>query len=260
VRPLLGAALPLLLAVGCVTRAEHEAALARSRSLEHELHQRDARLVEAHQRARELLELGSRLQLERSSLDAERIEALESLERLRTSYEEHELELTRERRLRAEREAHRQQLARAYRSLAGELQSEVNSGEIEILQLDDRLQVRALDRILFDSGSAELKPEGAKVLGRIGAQLARLEGHSVSVEGHTDDVPIATERFPSNWELSAARAAGVARFLVEGGLPPEHLSAAGFASQQPVEANDAPAGRARNRRIEIVLRPLPPAE
>jgi chemotaxis protein MotB len=94
------------------------------------------------------------------------------------------------------------------------------------------------------------------VLAHVAEQIRELGGHRVRIEGHTDSVPISTARFSSNWELSASRAAGVARFFVEQGLDPERLTAAGLGEFHPIAPNDSREGRARNRRIEIVLVPV----
>lgn len=105
---------------------------------------------------------------------------------------------------------------------------------------------------LFDPGKAELRAEAAPLLEHI-AEVAEQRGGSLEVEGHTDDVPIATAAFPSNWELSSARAASVVRRLVTLGIAPERLRAVGLADTQPVAANDSPENRARNRRVEFVF-------
>lgn len=116
------------------------------------------------------------------------------------------------------------------------------------------LVIRLLtDRVLFASGSAELRPVATPLLDRI-ARLIELEGaRPVSVEGHTDTVPIATSRFPSNWELSGARAASVVRFMVRRGVSPQRLEATGLAGLRPIASNETVEGRSRNRRVEIVL-------
>jgi chemotaxis protein MotB len=116
------------------------------------------------------------------------------------------------------------------------------------------LVIRVLtDRVLFDSGNATLKPEATPLLGHI-ARLVNLDArHPVAVEGHTDTVPIATDRYPSNWELSGTRAASVVRFMTTRGIGPSRLSATGFAELRPIAANSTEQGRTRNRRVEIVL-------
>jgi chemotaxis protein MotB len=116
------------------------------------------------------------------------------------------------------------------------------------------LVIRLLtDRVLFDSGAAELKPQSTPVLTQV-SHLLRTEGkHAVMVEGHTDAVPIRGSVFPTNWELSTARASRVVRFLIAGGVPQSRLSAAGYAALHAIATNDTAAGRSRNRRVEIVL-------
>jgi len=116
------------------------------------------------------------------------------------------------------------------------------------------LVIRLLtDRVLFDSGMAELKPAATPVLSKV-AEILREEGsHQVMVEGHTDPVPIAGSVFPTNWELSTARASRVVRFLISNGVPSRRLSAAGYAYLHPIATNSTAAGRSRNRRVEIVL-------
>jgi chemotaxis protein MotB len=116
------------------------------------------------------------------------------------------------------------------------------------------LVIRLLtDRVLFDSGAAELKPPALPVLDQV-AQLLRSSGSQpVMVEGHTDTVPIHGSVFPTNWELSTARASRVVRALIAGGVPADRLSAAGYAALHPISTNATAAGRSRNRRVEIVL-------
>ena len=84
-------------------------------------------------------------------------------------------------------------------------------------------------------------------------------GHTITVEGHTDNVPISTPQFPSNWELSAARASTVVRHLIARGIPADRLSAVGYADTRPLAANDTEAGRAKNRRVSIIIAVAPPA-
>jgi len=248
-------ALLALLCAACVTRAEHEAAVARMRSLEHQRAQRAEELDALRKRNAALHAVGSRLTIERSALDDEKRELMGQMEDLRGEHEKVQSALADEQRQRAEREAEIGRLNGSYRALVDDLEREVEAGKLEIHELRGRLQVRALEKILFDSGRAELKPEGAEVLRKVARQLARIGGHTIRVEGHTDDVPIHTARFASNWDLSVARAAGVVRALEGAGVPSARLSAEGFGPYQPIASNADAAGRARNRRIEIVLVP-----
>ena len=118
------------------------------------------------------------------------------------------------------------------------------------------LVIRLLtDKVLYDSGSATLNPQSRPLLDRI-AQLLRTEfDHPIVVEGHTDGQPISCGQFPSNWELSLARAMAVVRSLQNAGVDPTFLSAAGYGQYQPIAANDSAENRSLNRRIEIVLAP-----
>lgn len=130
---------------------------------------------------------------------------------------------------------------------------------------DDRLRVRRVsqginlemrDSILFAPGSARLTGEGEALLAGLAGVLVA-GGGLISVEGHTDDRPIATTRFPSNWELSTGRATAVARFLIGRGLDAARVRAIGYASTRPLAANDTRRGRARNRRVSLVVRLTP---
>jgi chemotaxis protein MotB len=118
------------------------------------------------------------------------------------------------------------------------------------------------DKLLFESGSATLQPEGTPLLSEIVQLLNVDKSHPIIVEGHTDNVPISTAEFPSNWELSTARATNVVRFLIAHGIAPGRMGAAGYAALDPVASNASAAGRALNRRVDIVferLNPLPPS-
>ncbi|MDW7710132.1 MAG: OmpA family protein [Deferrisomatales bacterium] len=163
-------------------------------------------------------------------------------------------------RLEREKREKLDEIARTYDGLVEGMREEVERGRVTISQLKGQLSVNLLDEILFDSGSAAVKAEGREVLARVGEVLKGLEDKAIVIEGHTDDRRISGELarvFPTNWELSTARATSVVRYLQESaGIPPERLSAAGFGPYRPVGPNDTPEGRARNRRIEIQLVPL----
>ncbi|MBB4660998.1 OmpA/MotB family protein [Conexibacter arvalis] len=126
--------------------------------------------------------------------------------------------------------------------------------QVEAVVARRGLVVRLLtDRVLFDSGFADLKAQGRPLLAHVGNLVKIDEEHPVLVEGHTDDVPISTSRFASNWELSTARATEVVRFLIERGVPGRRIGASGYADQHPLSSNGSDRGRARNRRVEVVL-------
>jgi len=152
------------------------------------------------------------------------------------------------------------ELKNTYNDLVSELKQEIQGGQIAISQLKDRLSLSMVEKILFDSGSAKIKKEGKKVLNRVGEILAKVKDKQINIEGHTDNVPISSSLrkvFPTNWELSTARASNVVRYLQENtAVDPNVLSAVGFAEFRPVAPNDTPENKAKNRRIEIVLVPL----
>ncbi|MCW2950853.1 MAG: OmpA/MotB domain protein [Conexibacter sp.] len=116
------------------------------------------------------------------------------------------------------------------------------------------LVVRLLtDQVLFDSGASVLKSEGMPLLGEVSSLLQVDRRHPILVEGHTDDVPIHTSQYTSNWELSTARATEVTRYLIRRGVAAQRFGAAGYADIHPLTSNATAAGRARNRRVEVVL-------
>lgn len=145
----------------------------------------------------------------------------------------------------------------AQKNLEKEMRGALESKDITISQLQGKLTVSILDRILFDSGEAVLKPEGEQVLRQIAAVLTQFPNRQIHVIGHTDNVPIrasAKNRFASNWELSTARATAAVRFLCEqAGVDPRRLGAVGYGEFHPIADNSTPDGRARNRRIALVV-------
>lgn len=155
------------------------------------------------------------------------------------------------------REARLAEVQSTYDELVGKLEQEIERGEVKISELKGKLTVNVVDKILFDSGRADLKPAGIKVLQQIGDILSSAVDKNIQVEGHTDNVPISgslATKYPSNWELSTARATTVLHFLQERvGISGERLSAVGYGEYQPIASNSTADGRAQNRRIQIVL-------
>lgn len=130
-----------------------------------------------------------------------------------------------------------------------------DAGTLSIRIIDGRMVVSLGTDILFPSGSASLSKEGLNTLREVAKQLAAIPDRKYQVEGHTDNIPIATEAFPSNWELASARSIRVVKTMVEGGLEPQRVSAASFGETKPVQPNDTPEGRKANRRIAIIVIP-----
>ncbi len=152
------------------------------------------------------------------------------------------------------------ELAKTRMEIESSLKEQIAQKNIKLEEIEGKLKVTFVDKILFDSGSVTIKPEGQEVILKLADSFRNTEDKNITVEGHTDNVQIGAallDRFPTNWELSAARATAVVRFLEEkGNIAPERLTASGFSYHQPVATNDTPEGRKENRRIEIILVPV----
>lgn len=144
---------------------------------------------------------------------------------------------------------------RTYRQLLARLKAMIDSGKLKVAIRDGRMIVQLADKILFDAGKIKLKAAGRTALTELAAALRDIGQRDFLVAGHTDNVPIKTRRFRSNWELSSARAVEVVKFLQGQGVDPQHLGAAGFSEFDPVGDNSTDDGRRSNRRIEIILMP-----
>jgi chemotaxis protein MotB len=129
----------------------------------------------------------------------------------------------------------------------------IDSGKLRVRVVRGRMVVELAENILFDSGKADLKKEGQEALTEVGAVLSSIPNRDFQIAGHTDDVPIKSAKFPSNWELSTARAISVVKFLVQSGIPADRLAATGFGEFQPIDNGGDETAFRRNRRIEIKL-------
>jgi chemotaxis protein MotB len=144
--------------------------------------------------------------------------------------------------------------------LKDKLKAELSSGDISLTEDGGKLRVGLVDKVLFNSGESAINKRGETVLQKVGSILVNVADRQILVSGHTDQTPIGEKRasqFPSNWELSTARATTVVRFLQEkANVPGERLVASGYGEYHPVSSNKSSAGRAKNRRIEILLVPM----
>jgi len=214
-----------LIASGCVSTGEFEKAQADKAELEQQ-----TRELQSQRRALE--EQKTALERQQGNLRAE----LEALARQK-----------------AQLETSNQQTKSQYDGLVRNLTEEAKKGQLQVRQFKDMLTVEVAEQLFFDSGRATLKEQGKVVLSKVGEALKGYEDKVIRVVGHTDNVPISTAQFPSNWELSAARATTVVRFLQSAGVAPERLTASGRGEYSPVASNDDAEGRRKNRRIEITL-------
>lgn len=142
-----------------------------------------------------------------------------------------------------------------FRALIAKFKSLIDSGKLRVKMVEGRMVVELATDILFASGSASLSRDGTAAIKEVAAILASIADRKFQIEGHTDNVPISTEQFPSNWELASARAITVVKTMVQAGLPAPRISAASYADVRPAMSNETKDGKKANRRIEIVLVP-----
>jgi len=274
-------AIAALLAVGgCVGKGEYlqkqseaeslklevTAAATRNRQLQFEvenlINERDALLARQKILSSDYEKLAADRQTLETAADAYRKKADITIEKLR----EQNVELLGDKQmlnesialLKKTKEQEVKKVSGTYENLLEKMEKEIQEGQIAITELKGKLTVDVVDKILFDSGKAEIKPEGLEVLGRVVDILTTTTDKVIRVEGHTDNLPIRgnlTRQYPTNWELSAARALTIVRYLESQGLDPLKLSAVAFGEHRPIADNDTPEGRAKNRRIAIVLQP-----
>jgi len=142
-----------------------------------------------------------------------------------------------------------------YAQFVNRLQSMIDGGQLTVSIDAGRIVINLPNNVLFNTGSANLNTEGKQAMAQIGEVLSQFTDRRFQIEGHTDNVPIKSARYPSNWELSTARALAVVHLLTEMGVTPENISAAGFGEFRPRADNETEEGRRLNRRIEIVMLP-----
>jgi chemotaxis protein MotB len=207
---------------------------------------RDARILVLENKLTSLGTDVSRLETERQGLGGELDQAKKRMEELRKAQSQAEAR------------------AAQFRKLVTQFKALTDAGKLQVEIRENRMIVRLGDKILFDPGKTELKPEGKEALKQVTTILKDLQNRNFQVAGHTDNTPIKSKRFRSNWELSTQRAVEVVNFMIDSGMEPKRVSAAGYSDQSPVAPNDTPDNKAKNRRIEITLVPnlddLPPID
>jgi chemotaxis protein MotB len=255
----LGVAVALTVGVGgCVTTGKYEAKDAElSRALKREEGQTaenvrlNAELEQLRRKydtaAATIGEMKQRLQQVGQNVD----QLSSERGKLAAGLEDAEKRLEEARRQKAAAEAQ----AATFRNLVAKLRSMIDAGQLKVTIRNGRMLIVLPNDVLFDSGRIDLKAAGKTTLTQVAQVLAGITDRRFLVAGHTDNVPIKTARFPSNWELSTGRAVEVAKLLVGSGMRPEAVGAAGYAEFAPVSANDTIESRAQNRRIEIILEP-----
>jgi chemotaxis protein MotB len=179
-------------------------------------------------------------------MEADKNQEIANLQKEKAALEEQKMAL----------QASTKQSQEQYNALVHKLSKEVQKGQLKVRQYQNMLSVDVAEQIFFDSGRAVLKSSGKEVLKTVGEALKSYDKKIIRVAGYTDNVPIAKSMqnvYPTNWELSVARATNVVRYLQEVGVPPERMVASGRGEYGPIASNDTPEGRQKNRRIEIML-------
>jgi chemotaxis protein MotB len=143
--------------------------------------------------------------------------------------------------------------------LAVILSKQIASGQVVIRETKEGVSISLLEKLLFDTGKAIIRPEGLDTLDHISSYLLSVK-NPIRIEGHTDNVPINTPQFPSNWHLSVARSMNTGYYVLQKGLTPERLAIAGYSEYRPIAPNDTAENRAQNRRVEIVILTETPAQ
>jgi len=238
-------------AVGCGPSDTERRAVARVAELEGQLHDSEtqrqaleAHITELEGQNQQLADRLTALGQDVTSLRADRASLSTSLTDTQRALDE----------LRAREAAASARLA-AFRSMLERFRAMIDSGQLHVRVVRNRMVVELPANVLFATGDDQLQPAGQEIIQNINTILVSIEGRQFQIAGHTDSTPIHSRRWATNWELSTARAVSVARFMISNGMPADRISAAGYADTQPVDTNDSDAGRANNRRIEIVLLP-----
>ena len=264
-KPLLTALALLTALTGCVSqgtydalRTEHETtqSLLEERNLA--LKKREEELAAGQKREQDLQaalasakedvkELNDRIY----ALEAERARVLKDRSAMEASVAEMTTALNELQQRKEEAEARMGE----YRALLAKFRGLIDAGKLKVRIVEGRMVVVLASDVLFPSGSASLSKDGKAAVGEVATLLASIPRRQFQVEGHTDNVPISTAQYPSNWELAAARALTVVKTMREVGMPPDRISAASFGDSKPAVANDSAEGRAQNRRIEITIVP-----
>ncbi len=206
------------------------------------------------------LELEKDLQNTQQSLEQEKMslaDLQDNYNNLEKASRDLDLELEKEKAVVEEKTKIISDLEDTRKKIEESLKEQIANQQIKIEDIEGKLKLTFIDKILFNSGSTKINEKGKEILITFAESIKEDKDHNILVEGHTDNVgvgPILKSMFPSNWELSTARSSAVVRFLQEeGGIEPERLSAIGFSYYNPVASNDDEEGRSQNRRIEIIL-------
>lgn len=229
--------LSLILVTGCVSSGTYESLENKEKQTAAEKEKYKLQLGAAQNK---ITELNGKLGI----ADNQRTQLEDSMNEMRTAMEQQK----------KRRQETEKRLAE-FKELTSKFSKLVNSGKLSVKMVNGRMTVALSTDILFSSGSAKLSAEGVKAMKEVTLLLKSLEGRKYQIEGHTDNIPMKSEIYASNWELASARAISVVKTMIDAGMPAEQISGATYADTLPVSDNSTPEGKKLNRRIAIVIVP-----
>jgi len=236
---------------GCVSSSTHEALQKEHAATLNALKERGEQKLSLEGRIARLESDIAAATAAREALEADKSAMLSDKSKLQASIDEMKRALAELAKRKAEADA---RLAE-FKSLINRFKALIDAGKLKVKIADGRMVVELASDVLFASGSATLSKDGQGSIKEVAGVLASIPDRKFQVEGHTDNVPIKSAQYPSNWELASARSITVAKTMVDAGMPPERISASSYGENKPARLNDTAEGRAGNRRIEIVVVP-----
>ncbi len=239
------------LSTGCVRSSTYEALQEKHRAEQARAQGLEQALTVEQEKVKSMAAEKAALEKRIDELNAQKAAMLGDQQQLESSMAEMQQALAE---LEARKRAAEARIAQ-FRGLLERFKPLMDAGRLRVKIVEGRMVVELATDVLFASGSADLSPEGQAAITEVTGLLVSIPERRFQVEGHTDNVPIQTARFPSNWSLAAGRAITVVRTMIEAGMPPERVSAASYGEHKPTTGNDSPEGKAANRRIEIVVVP-----
>lgn len=240
-----------LLTTGCVSKGTHEKTLAELGKTQSSLSSAQSTIDKQRGEIESNIEEISKTKAELTALEKNKLALDQELTDSQALLDATEAQLETMRQIEAETKKRNE----IYAHFVKELQKMIDGGQLTVSIEKGRIVINLPDNVLFATGHAKVNPEGQEALKQIATVLKEFSDRSFQIEGHTDNIPITSAAYPSNWELSAARALNVLHLMIEEGVDVKNVSAAGFGEFHPRADNATKEGRALNRRIEIIMLP-----
>ena len=239
------------LLMGCVKKSTFEALQSQRAAEQKAAELLKVKLVTTEAQRDQAIKERDQLQVKLKRAETKNTELLTDQSQLQASIDEMQSALREQSRRQAEVEAR----IASFKALLDRFRPLIDTGKLKVQIVEGRMVLILATDILFDKGSAELSEEGRLAIADVATALASFPDRSFQVEGHTDNDPISTKRYPSNWDLASDRSLNVVKAMVESGLPATQISGASYGEVKPVASNESDEGKAQNRRIEIVILP-----